>query len=712
MRKTTIKKTNYNYYNANGELKYIKQRTDYNDGSKSFIFCKPDGTPGIKDFERYLYNLPAVVKAKAIYIVEGEKCAEALIKQGYVATTLDCGAGSPWKDSYAEYLKDKVITIIPDNDSQGLNYAKNIKKHIPWAIIKELPDTAEKEDVFDWLEKGHNANEIENLPESKLGDNEDNGDNEDKKARYSLDTRQQSTILLDLIQETKAELFLNENNEAFIEIPSKQHKEIYDLNHTEFALWAQRLFYTTTQKALARESLKQAVAILTAETKFGNSESYTLSTRVARKGDDFFYDLTNKDWSAVKINKDGWTVVQDVPKLFRRYTHQIPQVAPQRGGNLSKIFDYINMSEYKALFICWLVSCYVPDIPHAMPIFHGEKGAAKSTACVLLKRLIDPFAGDTLQLTKSERSLIINLQQHYFLPFDNVSAINNNTSDTLCRAITGGAVQQRKLYTNDEDCIFTFKRCIAINGISNVANRSDLLDRAILFELQRVSDSQRKELQDIYSSFEADRPFLLGAIFDTLVKAMKIYPTVKPDKLTRMADFCRWGYAISEVVFGNGEVFLQEYKANQATQNLEAINSDCVAYLIVEFMRGKSTWTRRVSVFFSEIKEEAEKHGINPNNKNMPQAPNSLSRRIKAVKSNLEAVGITFEISNKRADGNYITLYNKNKSSLPSYSPQSSNIIGSFGGGDTLIPNGDLLPPPTKEDSENTNDENDTEIEF
>ena len=110
-----------------------------------------------------------------------------------------------------------------------------------------------------------------------------------------------------------------------------------------------------------------------------------------------------------------------------------------------------------------------------------------------------------------------------------------------------------------------------------------------------------------------------------------------------------------------------------------------------------------MSAFFSELKEEAEKHGMNPNSKSMPQAPNSLSRRIKAVKSNLEAVGITFEISEKRADGNYITLYNKNKSSLPSYSPQNSNIIGCFGGGDTLIPNGDLLPPPIKENDEEIN---------
>lgn len=84
-----------------------------------------------------------------------------------------------------------------------------------------------------------------------------------------------------------------------------------------------------------------------------------------------------------------------------------------------------------------------------------------------------------ITLWKDDRSLVVNLQQHYFLPFDNVSKIHNETSDTLCRAITGGAVQQRKLHTNGEDYIFTFKRCLTLNGINNVANQADQNAEAI-----------------------------------------------------------------------------------------------------------------------------------------------------------------------------------------------------------------------------------------
>lgn len=329
-----------------------------------------------------------------------------------------------------------------------------------------------------------------------------------------------------------------------------------------------------------------------------------------------------------------------------------------------------------------------------MPIIYGEKGAAKSTACVLLKQLIDPSATDTLTLQNDTRTLVVNLQQHFFLPFDNVSVINGETSDMLCRAITGGSVHQRRLCTNAEDYIFTFMRCLAINGINNVANRSDLLDRSLLFELERVSEGERKELAEVYRDFEADRPIILGGIFDTLSAAMERFPAVKLDKLPRMADFCRWGYAVAEVLGGRGEQFLREYTANYERQNIEAIEADSVATLIIAFMTNREQWYGRVSGLFVQLVNMAQERGISKNSKSLPSQPNVLSRRLNGIKSNLKAVGITFAKESK-SDGAYITLKNENLSPLPSYHVDSAQIMGFKHGdapGDVSDPA--ILPPP------------------
>lgn len=142
----TMKKTTYTYYTADGTVAYTKTRTDYEDGTKRFYFEKSDGTNGIKDIQHELYNLPAVLSTEKIYFVEGEKCADAVIKQGAVATTLDTGANSPWDSHYSKYLSDKEVIIIPDNDIPGMNYAKRVLRNVPGARIVKLPDLSPKGD--------------------------------------------------------------------------------------------------------------------------------------------------------------------------------------------------------------------------------------------------------------------------------------------------------------------------------------------------------------------------------------------------------------------------------------------------------------------------------------------------------------------------------------------------------------------------------------
>lgn len=276
-------------------------------------------------------------------------------------------------------------------------------------------------------------------------------------------------------------------------------------------------------------------------------------------------------------------------------------------------------------------------------------------------------------LPNDQRELVVNLAQHWYVPFDNISSLGVNISDMLCRAITGAGIQQRKLCTNAEDYIFTFQRCISLNGINNMANRADLLDRSLLFELTRISKTERKELREIFNAFESDKAEILGGIFDILVKAMALFESVKLDKLPRMADFARWGYAIGEALGGYGNQFLQEYEMNQSLRDFEAIHSDTVATLLVAFMKQRRTWTGYVGELLVELKKIASSCGMDQKSKGLPTQPNVLSRHMNDLKSNLEAVGITYtKVFN--AKGTEITLSNAKISPLPLYRVDSGKI--------------------------------------
>jgi len=465
----------------------------------------------------------------------------------------------------------------------------------------------------------------------------------------------QAKTLLTLIENSGASFFRSDTNDLYAAIPINGHIEIWPLDGRDFSIWLQGLYYDKMGRPVNGEPLKQTISVLAARAIFDCPKPIALHIRVAGSKDAIWYDLTNSDWQAIKVTAQGWELIDNTPILFRRYRHQATQVTPAQNGDVHKILKYVNLKGQKTLFLCWLINCFVPAIPHAMLVFYGEKGAAKTTTCTLTKAVIDPSTLDTLTLQNKFLDLVVSLQQHWYLPFDNVSYISKETSDTLCRAITGSGIQQRKLYTNDDDIVFTFMRCLAINGISNVATRSDLLDRSILMELERISEDERQELAKIQAEFEVDRAKILGGILDILSKAMVIFPTVKLKNLPRMADFTCWGYAIGEALGGLGNEFLEQYARNRQSQNDEVIANDHVATLMVEFMRNQKTWNGSISALLSELHKIGYKHGINTNSKAFPVDPTRLSKRLRSIESNLEIVGIKCDFQ-RRSDARCVVI--------------------------------------------------------
>lgn len=121
---------------------------------------------------RPLYRLQEVAKAKGwIFVVEGEKAADALASYGVVATTSLGGATAPGRTSW-NHLAGKNVCVWPDNDEPGMKYAEEVKR-----LLRELPvvpaklvtvdvakmNVAPKEDAYDWLK----ATKLERTEESR-----------------------------------------------------------------------------------------------------------------------------------------------------------------------------------------------------------------------------------------------------------------------------------------------------------------------------------------------------------------------------------------------------------------------------------------------------------------------------------------------------------------------------------------------------------------
>jgi len=110
-----------------------------------------------------LYAIPTIEKAKNVVLVEGEKCADALNELGIPATT--CLGSSMAKDTDWTPLHGKRVVIWPDNDQPGRDYATDAEQALlPFCTVSLVEPgglgLAEKEDVVDYMERGHGKEDI------------------------------------------------------------------------------------------------------------------------------------------------------------------------------------------------------------------------------------------------------------------------------------------------------------------------------------------------------------------------------------------------------------------------------------------------------------------------------------------------------------------------------------------------------------------------
>ncbi|HNY71660.1 MAG TPA: DUF3987 domain-containing protein [Syntrophorhabdus sp.] len=172
----------YDYHDRAGNLLYWKERVEPGkDGrAKDFYFHHSSGENG-RGSSPVLYNLPDVIRAKAVIITEGEKHADLLKSWGLAATSLDSGAQSKPTPEMIEQLSSKRIAILQDNDAPGLSYALTLAKALHGRCdslkVVLLPGLPDKGDVLDWIQNPGNDKTnlleiIKNAPEWEPGTNQ------------------------------------------------------------------------------------------------------------------------------------------------------------------------------------------------------------------------------------------------------------------------------------------------------------------------------------------------------------------------------------------------------------------------------------------------------------------------------------------------------------------------------------------------------------
>ena len=460
------------------------------------------------------------------------------------------------------------------------------------------------------------------------------------------------TKLLKLVElaQKKASYFKDLESRAFAKIKFADHYELYPLRSVSFENWLSSINYLNFIEVPPSKLKSDALLHLEGITRL-YGKTHEAGLRVMGNEEFIEIDLGGPDWRSVYITKDGWKVGKHKNYFYRsRAMQSLPRPSKQK---ISQDWIQTNLNiqgdQQSVLIMGWLIGCFMPLGPNPLLVIQGEQGSGKSLLASMIRSLVDPAKADKTSLPSSERDLYVQAQNNYVLSFDNQRTLYKKHSDWLCRMATGGGYSTRRLYTNTEEEVFSMIRPIILNGITQVAEQPDLIDRSIFINMPVINPQERRSEREIFGSLDKLKPKIFGKICDSLVSILG-KDDKENDNLPRMADFAKFVSRAEEVLEWENGSFIDAMNKNRQ-EALEELNEyDPLLNSIMALSRKNKRYAKfflgTPAELFNRLMEfMPEKYSKS----GFPDSPATLSKKLNGLKPVLRELGI--EVIDKKSRG-------------------------------------------------------------
>jgi hypothetical protein len=440
-----------------------------------------------------------------------------------------------------------------------------------------------------------------------------------------------------------AELFHMPDGTPYATVIVDGHRETWAIGSPRFRDWLSRGYHQSNDRVPRADAMSDAMAVLSGRARYDGPQ-LDVFLRIAPHGDEIVLDLGSPRWDAVVISPGSWQIVEVPPVRFRRTPGTAALAAPVHGGSVDILRNFINVANDDAwrLIVGWLVFAFSPTGPYPVLILHGEQGSAKSTAERMLRALVDPNKSPLRATPKDQDDLMVATVNGWVIALDNLSVVQPWLSDALCRIATGGGLAKRQLYTDQDEMILQACRPIVLNGITDLATRGDLLDRALLVDLEPIRVDQRQTERELWDGFEDYRGAVLGALLDAVAAALARLPTIeRPRDLPRMADFAMFVTAAESALGWPAGQFLETYGANRSAGNEIALEASPVGAALRALMDRQGRWTGTASALRAKLALYTSEDVVR--SRFWPSNAWALGNTLNRLAPNLRAIGIEME---------------------------------------------------------------------
>lgn len=444
-----------------------------------------------------------------------------------------------------------------------------------------------------------------------------------------------------LLQQREVKCFLDQNGVSFarirVDTPSP-HDETWPINSKR----TKRLIASILMDAIDGITPKDVADTIQRLDLAASSERRELFNRFAGTSTNLSVDLCDRLWRQIDISPQGWQVRSSTLAVFRRQVHQLEIPEPLHGGDFQKLFDFLpELSANKRILVtAWLAASLVPFIPKPILAFVGSQGSHKTTICRQLRSLIDP--SQLLVMGELEQGNLVQIFDQHAVPcFDNVGQFSRREADAFCRTVTGGSVGRRKLFTDADEVIFSFRRPILLNGIDLPSQRADFLDRCLPIRLERATSFASNA--DLMARFEESRPSILGGLLDLLVKTLRLSEATPKCTEFRMADFATFGRAICAALGMAPCSFDQAYREVIGDQRDDALDASPVAVAMRAYFAKESEFEGTLKQLDVDLRIIAKRVCHKRWERDWPGNPRWLSSELSQLSPLLAEHGILIE---------------------------------------------------------------------
>jgi len=393
-----------------------------------------------------------------------------------------------------------------------------------------------------------------------------------------------------------------------------------------------RKYYTATGKAAPAQALADAMLVL--EGRAADCEPETLHLRVAETTDATYLDLADATGRAVRITAGGWEIVNDPPVLFRRQL-TAPLPTPTRSGSIDQLWHLLNVApEDRPLILAWLLCVLAEGMPHPILGLWGEQGTGKTSAAKMLT-LLDPTGAGVQKAPRDAEAWITTASGSWIVALDNISALPEWLSDSLCRAVTGAGDVRRQLYSDADLVIFAVKRCLILTGIDLGAVRGDFADRLLPVTLHRIDDDARLEDDALSEAWEQSYPAILGAVLDLAASLKQLLPSVELARKPRMADYARRLAAVDQLLGTEG---LAHYLKRIGGLATEALTDDPFLIAMGEHLQVGETFTGTAADLLTRVTPDVERWRAP---KGWPATARAVTQQLRRQAPNMRRAGWT-----------------------------------------------------------------------